>query len=116
MTLAESTSSNSDDSPEARRYNRTQRWLGIADFVIGSVFLVLLLITGWSGWLRDLALRRDHGLVWLAARSRFAARLSELHARGLPVFVLPAFNQQSVAVADVEAFSVADGGAVTREI
>jgi STE24 endopeptidase len=58
MTLAESTSSNSDDSPEARRYNRTQRWLGIADFVIGSVFLVLLLITGWSGWLRDLALRR----------------------------------------------------------
>src|ERR1039457_1763863 len=58
MTLAESTSSNSDDSPEARRYNRIQRWVGIADFVIGSVFLVLLLITGWSGWLRDLALRR----------------------------------------------------------
>src|ERR1039457_3943326 len=58
MTLAESTSSNSDDSPEARRYNRIQRWLGIADFGIGSAFLVLLLITGWSGWLRDLALRR----------------------------------------------------------
>ncbi|HEY6767443.1 MAG TPA: M48 family metallopeptidase [Candidatus Sulfotelmatobacter sp.] len=46
-----------DDSPEARRYNRLKRWLGIADFVIGAAFLVLLLITGWSGWLRDLAYR-----------------------------------------------------------
>lgn len=45
------------DSPEARRYNRIHRWLGIADFLIGFVFLVVLLITGWSGWLRDLAYR-----------------------------------------------------------
>src|ERR1700678_3880652 len=46
------------DSPEARRYNKTLRWLGITDFVVGSAFLILLLVTGWSGWLRDLALRR----------------------------------------------------------
>jgi len=46
-----------DDSPEARRYNRIRRWLGIADFLVGFVFLVVLLITGWSGWLRDLAYR-----------------------------------------------------------
>src|ERR1700734_294567 len=58
MNFAGSTSSSHDDSPEARRYNRIHRWLGIADFIIGSVFLVVLLITGWSGWLRDLALRR----------------------------------------------------------
>jgi STE24 endopeptidase len=58
MAFAESTPSTPADSPEARRYNRIQRWLGIADFVIGSAFLVLLLLTGWSGWLRDLALRR----------------------------------------------------------
>jgi len=58
MTFAESPSPTPDDSPEARRYNRIQRWLGIADFVIGSAFLVVLLITGWTGWLRDLALRR----------------------------------------------------------
>src|ERR1700723_3820413 len=58
MNFAGSTSPRPDDSPEARRYNRIHRWLGIADFVIGSVFLVVLLITGWSGWLRDLALRR----------------------------------------------------------
>lgn len=43
------------DSPEARRYNRIRRWLGIADFAVGFVFLVVLLLTGWSDWLRDLA-------------------------------------------------------------
>src|SRR5579863_1755407 len=58
MTLAETTTPSSGDSPEARRYNRIQRWLGVADFVIGSAFLILLLITGWTDWLRDFALRR----------------------------------------------------------
>jgi STE24 endopeptidase len=58
MTVAGNTISPADDSPEARRYNRIHRWLGIADFVVGSAFLVILLITGWTGWLRDLALRR----------------------------------------------------------
>jgi STE24 endopeptidase len=45
------------DSPDAQRYNRIRRWLSIADFVVGFVFLVVLLVTGWSGWLRDLAYR-----------------------------------------------------------
>lgn len=45
------------DSPEARRYNRIRRWLGVTDFVVGFAFLILLLITGWSAWLRDLAYR-----------------------------------------------------------
>src|SRR6267154_6009600 len=58
MTFAGSPTSPADDSPEARRYNKIHRWLGIADFVIGTAFLVLLLFTGWTGWLRDLALRR----------------------------------------------------------
>lgn len=58
MLFVENTSSTPVDSPEARRYNRIHRWLGIADFVIGAAFLILLLITGWSGWLRDVALRR----------------------------------------------------------
>lgn len=57
MTFAGNSTSTSD-SPEARRYNRIHRWLGVADFVIGSAFLVVLLVTGWTGWLRDLALRR----------------------------------------------------------
>ncbi len=45
------------DTPEARGYNRVRRWLGIADFGVGFAFLVVLLVTGWSGWLRDLAYR-----------------------------------------------------------
>jgi STE24 endopeptidase len=57
MPFADVTSS-TPDSPEARRYNRIHRWLGIADFVIGSAFLIILLLTGWTGWLRDLAYRR----------------------------------------------------------
>jgi STE24 endopeptidase len=45
------------DSPEVRRYNRIRRWLGIADFLAGLVFLIVLLVTGWSDSLRDLAYR-----------------------------------------------------------
>ena len=43
------------DSPEARRYNRVRRWLGFVDFAVGLVFLIVLLATGWTFWLRDLA-------------------------------------------------------------
>ena len=44
------------DSPEARRYNRIRRWLGIADFLLGLILLIVLLATGWNGTLRDLAM------------------------------------------------------------
>jgi STE24 endopeptidase len=57
MPLAENLRSARADSPEARRYNRTRRWLEISEFVVGFGFLVLLLITGWSGTLRDFAYR-----------------------------------------------------------
>src|SRR5882724_1053768 len=43
------------DSPEARRYNRIRRWLGIADFAVGFGLLIVLLLTGWTGNLRDQA-------------------------------------------------------------
>jgi STE24 endopeptidase len=43
------------DSPEARRYNRIRRWLGISDFLLGFALLIVLLATGWTGGLRDLA-------------------------------------------------------------
>ena len=59
MTLAEATSPAPADTPEARRYNRIHRWLSIADFVVGSAFLIVLLVTGWTGSLRDLALRHS---------------------------------------------------------
>src|ERR1700688_4745965 len=47
----------SADTPEARRYNRIRRWLGIADFVLGLGLLAMLLGTGWNASLRDLAYR-----------------------------------------------------------
>ncbi len=45
----------SPDSAESRQYNRTKRWLGVADVAVGFGLLVVLLATGWSGTLRDLA-------------------------------------------------------------
>ena len=41
------------DSPEVRRYNRIQRWLSMADMAAGFLLLVVLLVTGWTGTLRD---------------------------------------------------------------
>jgi len=41
------------DSPEVRRYNRIQRWLGLSDTLIGLALLVVLLVSGWTGKLRD---------------------------------------------------------------
>jgi STE24 endopeptidase len=43
------------DSPDARRYNRIRRWLGVADFLLGLGLMVVLLVTGWTGTLRDVA-------------------------------------------------------------
>ena len=45
------------DSPESRRYNRIKRWLGLSDVAIGFALLLVLLATGWTGTLRDLAER-----------------------------------------------------------
>ena len=45
------------DSPEARKYNRIRRWLGIGEFALAMALLLALLITGWTGWIRDIAYR-----------------------------------------------------------
>jgi len=58
--------STSADTPEARRYNRIKRWLGIADFVLGLVLLLVLLATGWNGTLRDVAYRSSSQTYILA--------------------------------------------------
>jgi len=57
MSSAVATVSIPADSPDARRYNRIRRWLGIADFLLALVLLTVLLATGWTGTLRDLAYR-----------------------------------------------------------
>jgi STE24 endopeptidase len=57
MTFAGTTTPAAVDTPEARRYNQIHRWLSVADFALGFAFLIVLLLTGWTEWLRDLALR-----------------------------------------------------------
>ncbi len=57
MSTTTSTVPSSSDSPESRRYNRIKRWLGVSDFVLGLAFLIVLLSTGWTGGLRDIAYR-----------------------------------------------------------
>src|SRR5277367_4158860 len=57
MSIASETIPILADSPESRRYNRVKRWLGFADVVIGFGLLVVLLATGWTGTLHDLAER-----------------------------------------------------------
>jgi len=55
MSSTPAINQNPPDSPNARRYNRIRRWIGIIDFILGLVVLTVLLGTGWSGNLRDLA-------------------------------------------------------------
>src|SRR5947199_647552 len=55
--MADAHTSMQPDSPEAGRYNRIRRWLGISEFALGFAFLVILLVTRWSDSLRDLAYR-----------------------------------------------------------
>ena len=56
MQFASNATALPDDTPEARRYNRVRRWLGIADLLLGLLVLLVLLLTGWSRSLRDIAL------------------------------------------------------------
>lgn len=48
------------DTPEARQYSRIRRWLSVADTGVGIAFLVVLLATGWTRNLRDIAFRFGH--------------------------------------------------------
>jgi STE24 endopeptidase len=66
MSTAAGTKPTPTDSPEARRYNRIRRWLGVADFVLGLTLLVVLLATGWNGALRDLAMHGAYDHYTLA--------------------------------------------------
>src|ERR1700758_864407 len=43
------------DSPEARKYNRIRRWLGMGEFAVGLALLLVLLLTGWTHWVRRVA-------------------------------------------------------------
>jgi hypothetical protein len=45
------------DTPEAREYNRTRRWLELGDLAVSFGFLIVLLVTGWTKTLSGLATR-----------------------------------------------------------
>lgn len=45
------------DSPDARRYNRILRRIGVADALLGLALMAVVLATGWTNSLRDLSFR-----------------------------------------------------------
>ena len=66
MSTLAATTPTPADSPESRSYNRIKRWLELSDLGLGLALLIVLLVTGWSGTLRDLAYRgasQDYSLA-----------------------------------------------------
>jgi len=53
------------DTPEAREYNRTRRWLELGDLAVSFGFLIVLLVTGWTKTLSGLATRMAPDRYWL---------------------------------------------------
>ncbi|HEU5413237.1 MAG TPA: M48 family metallopeptidase, partial [Candidatus Angelobacter sp.] len=76
------------DSPEAREYNRTRRWLEIGDLAVSFGFLVVLLATGWTNTLRDWAvsMARDHYIIQLFYYVLFLSILSKVLGFGLDFY------------------------------
>src|ERR1041385_657513 len=76
------------DSPEARRYNRVQRWLEIADFGLGLALLAVLLGTGWTRVLRDWAYRgaSQHYVLALFFYVGMLAIIAKLLSLGLDYY------------------------------
>jgi STE24 endopeptidase len=78
----------SADSPDARRYNRLSRRLSLAESGLGLLVMALLLATGWTRLLRDLAFRAigENYLLALFMYVLFLALLSKLLALGLDLY------------------------------
>lgn len=76
------------DAPEAQQYNRKLRWLDLGDLALSFGFLVLLLATGWTDSLRDLAVRcaRDHYALQLFFYVAFLSVISKLLSVGLDFY------------------------------
>jgi len=82
------TASPAADTPQAHRYNQIRRWLSVADFVLGLVFLIVLLVTGWTRFLRDYALQTapDHYSVALFFYVLMLLVISKLLGLGLDYY------------------------------
>lgn len=55
------------DSPEARRYNRIHRRIGLADTAVSLALLVVILATNWTGDFRDFAFHLAGGENYVSA-------------------------------------------------
>jgi len=74
------------DSPEARKYNRIHRWLGIAELALGLALLLVLLLTGWTGWLRDIAYRSQSYVLAVFLYTLMLVVISKVVGLGLDYY------------------------------
>jgi STE24 endopeptidase len=74
------------DSPEARKYNRIRRWLGMGEFALGLAFLLVLLLTGWTGWIRDIAYRSQNYVLAVFLYTLMLVVLSKVVGLGLDYY------------------------------
>jgi STE24 endopeptidase len=66
------------DSSEAREYNRLQRRLTLADALFGIAMLAILLVTGWSGSVRNITTRISGGSNYVLALFLYVLILATL--------------------------------------
>src|SRR5258708_32316381 len=74
------------DSPEARKYNRIRRWLGMGEFALALALLLVLLLTGWTGWIRDISYRSQSYALAVFLYTLILVALSKLVGLGLDYY------------------------------
>jgi STE24 endopeptidase len=74
------------DSPEARKYNRIRRWLGMGEFALGLALLLVLLLTGWTGGIRDIAYRFQSYVLAVFLYTLMLIVISKLLGLGLDYY------------------------------
>src|SRR5258708_10094690 len=74
------------DAPEGRKYTRLRRWLGIAELALGLALLLVLLLTGWTGWIRDISYRSQSYALAVFLYTLILVALSKLVGLGLDYY------------------------------
>src|ERR1700746_2044823 len=82
------TANSQPDTPEARRYNQIKRWLGMVALVLCIGFLVVLLVTGWTGRLSAISRHsaKENYLLALFLYVLFLSIISKLLTLGLDIY------------------------------
>jgi len=85
-----------DDSPQAQRYNKIHRRLGIADAMLGIAMLIVLLVTGWTKKLAHFSLvvvANDHYLIGLFVYVLFLLLAGKILSFGLDYYAFRLENE-----------------------